>query len=717
MSKDDNKNALNTESDNYNDILAQNSEKCKNDLKNSGISDETIKSYKDYFKVSSDSWKLYYPEISENVPSDYHTSRFYGKTKGKYKRSKGKPSRFFRPLAFDPKILNDTNIPIVICEGEKKSIKAQQEGINCLGIAGVYCWKCYPTPPDDPPRPAYVAPPPDEEVEANSESDEESDTPEYDIIPDFEKIKWKNRIVYICYDNDFRQKEQVKKGLYQLAALLIGKYGAKVKMILLPESEEKIGLDDYLLTHTVEEYRELEKQAPELTLKSIQNALTGMSELGNPFPIDVFSEDIQKFIIDTSHRIDGSMDYIASGILGGASALMNGIYRICVNPAADWYEEAILWLNHVGLPSNKKTPCLRIPKSIVDEFDNEFSKKFDNDMEKYKLELAEYTRAKKSKSDEDILPPEPPVRQRITMQNATIEALSTAVSYNDKGCKRGITIWVDELAGFYKGLGQYKSSKDNNDEEYMLQSWSKQRYNYMRKSNNTDVVIYPAHSIIGTMQPKVLNDTILSSGLICSNGQLERWLFTTTDYVETGKPFSDNTPFDKSVLREVYRRLFTRQTVKCYKFNPQAQERFNKFYYDITQRKKDRKMPDFMQSYLQKQTNYVARFALILHCMNDPEPFEIEEETVIKAIRLSDYFVKSFERIALTKALTIDLVQETLNKLLISKRKSISPTQLYKRNTSKYRDKDRALIILEHLQDMAYGRLVKSGSGVTFKFY
>ena len=68
-------------------------------------------------------------------------------------------------------------------------------------------------------------------MEANSESDEESDTPEYDIIPDFEKIKWKNRIVYICYDNDFRQKEQVKKGLYQLAALLIGKYGAKVKMI------------------------------------------------------------------------------------------------------------------------------------------------------------------------------------------------------------------------------------------------------------------------------------------------------------------------------------------------------------------------------------------------------------------------------------------------------------------------------------------------------
>jgi hypothetical protein len=38
-------------------------------------------------------------------------------------------------------ILGDVSIPIDITEGEKKALKACQEGLYCVGITGLWNWK------------------------------------------------------------------------------------------------------------------------------------------------------------------------------------------------------------------------------------------------------------------------------------------------------------------------------------------------------------------------------------------------------------------------------------------------------------------------------------------------------------------------------------------------------------------------------------------------
>jgi len=208
----------------------------KSDFYKSGISDETLNPYiqEGYVESQENGWKLYYPELLENVSTNYYTFRFdnppegkNGKKLGKYKRPAGETSRIFRPLSFTPTILEDIKQPIIIVEGEKKAIKAEQEGFNCLAISGVWCWKSKYT----------------------------DDT----LIPDLHKIKWEGRKVYLCFDNDIVVKSQVKQALFAFMEV-ITLFGAIVRPVYLPacnEVNKKLGLDDYLMDYGAEEFQKL----------------------------------------------------------------------------------------------------------------------------------------------------------------------------------------------------------------------------------------------------------------------------------------------------------------------------------------------------------------------------------------------------------------------------------------------------------------------------
>lgn len=194
------------------------------DFKNSGISDEVINEYinKGYLKNLQDGWELTYPKLYEDAKSDYTTKRLEKpKTKNKYIRPPGKPSQIFRPLGLSPEKILDKNEYLILTEGEKKAIKAVQEGFNCVSLGGVWCWKM--TPKEE-----------DKELEPDAEN-----TVDEDIIPDIDTADFKNKLLYLCYDNDLWEKEQVKCALYQFAAYLVGEKKARVRLIKLPYKEEK----------------------------------------------------------------------------------------------------------------------------------------------------------------------------------------------------------------------------------------------------------------------------------------------------------------------------------------------------------------------------------------------------------------------------------------------------------------------------------------------
>jgi hypothetical protein len=153
----------------------------------------------------------------------------------KYVRPSGTPNHFDLP----PRCRADFGNPdvrLLVTEGRKKADAAASRGLCCIGLSGVY----------------------------NFRGKNEHGATE--IIGDFKYIplqkKGKRREVIIVYDSDVRQNAQVRTARQQLAEVLED-YGAAVSFVDLPPlpDGEKCGLDDYLLTHSVEELMTLSRPA------------------------------------------------------------------------------------------------------------------------------------------------------------------------------------------------------------------------------------------------------------------------------------------------------------------------------------------------------------------------------------------------------------------------------------------------------------------------
>ena len=107
---------------------------------------------------------------------------------------------------------------------------AIQDGIPCIGLGGLWNWA--------------------------------DGTPDKNLISDFERINLKGRTVYLIPDNDWQTPDRrggpknLRQAVYEFAYRLIDR-GAKVFVVELPQGPEKVGLDDYLCHHSIEEFSAL----------------------------------------------------------------------------------------------------------------------------------------------------------------------------------------------------------------------------------------------------------------------------------------------------------------------------------------------------------------------------------------------------------------------------------------------------------------------------
>lgn len=209
------------------------------DLKKSGLSDITIENAKVYSASADEVREIlgFNPTDSAGMVSPYpHTDGFKrvkpdtppiinGKA-AKYLSPKGSGNRIYIPPGVE-KVLNAPDIPLYVLEGEKKALRAAQEGLACVALAGVWCFR------------------------------EKGENGEGKIISDFDRITWHGRAVYIVFDSDVPPKPEVHAAGEALAQEL-RKRGGTVRFINLPcEENKKTGLDDYLVNHSVHEFLQI----------------------------------------------------------------------------------------------------------------------------------------------------------------------------------------------------------------------------------------------------------------------------------------------------------------------------------------------------------------------------------------------------------------------------------------------------------------------------
>lgn len=152
------------------------------------------------------------------------------------------------PLVWE--VAGDPSVPLVITEGEKKAAKACQEGILTAGLGGVNNFVNH----------RFTV----KVAEVNSKGmatfelrPQDFKNAQEAVVPELHEFVWDGREVICVYDSDAEHKPQVLQAAYQLAKWLYDHH-ARPRIVVLPEAEDgsKVGLDDYLLTHTAEQFRE-----------------------------------------------------------------------------------------------------------------------------------------------------------------------------------------------------------------------------------------------------------------------------------------------------------------------------------------------------------------------------------------------------------------------------------------------------------------------------
>jgi len=154
--------------------------------------------------------------------------------KRKYLSAPGGRNKLYFPCGIKPEALLDISLPIVIAEGEKKTLalyrlanwNSAESRFLPVGLSGVWNWR------------GTIG----KEPGPNGEMRNVKGT-----ISDMQHIEWKERTVYILFDSDKRSNTSVREAERAFAGELKSR-GAVVRLIDLPDLPDldKTGADDFL---------------------------------------------------------------------------------------------------------------------------------------------------------------------------------------------------------------------------------------------------------------------------------------------------------------------------------------------------------------------------------------------------------------------------------------------------------------------------------------
>lgn len=241
-----------------------------------------------------------------------------------------------------------------------------------------------------------------------------------------------------------------------------------------------------------------------ILLSDIEKDLDNLTKDDNPFPIEVFPEQLQSVIREYSRItgapscfLGGAMLVVAGVALGNSMRLYygnysaNGVLFLCV-------------IARRGMGKSHPIDFILKPLKRIDR----------NLWQTYRHEhLLWKQRVIQDPKDKEPEPLPPPV---FITTDSTPEALIGLHENNP----RSLLIHRDELSGLVASLDQY--SKGGESQKY-LQIWSGSTVSVARKGSGVTRIDNPHISIIGGIQPEILHKLAEKSRV--ADGFLDRFLF------------------------------------------------------------------------------------------------------------------------------------------------------------------------------------------------
>lgn len=369
------------------------------------------------------------------------------------------------------------------------------------------------------------------------------------------------------------------------------------------------------------------------------------------FPIDVFPEDIQSYIIQNQKTLNHSIDYMGASFLWLIALSIGNSCKVEVKTG--WRESANIWLGLIGRAGLGKTPSINAMIFPIEKRNAFEIKHYQVEYRKWK-EYEKLT-AKEKKDHEEVM--EPP-RKQFIVNDVTIEALAELHEENENG----VAVFKDELNGWLKDMNKYKPGSDL---EFWLSCWSGKTATLTRKTSKSSFIEMPLMPVLGGIQPGIFSQISTSENK--DNGFLDRLLLSfpekeiehynrnaiRQDVLDWYEGYVCN--FYDQMRNKVLTYKFNSIESKIIRFDSQAELEWERIFNNLSDMQNSDSVNEYVKSMLSKQKSYVPRLALIIHCLDCYDSGRdigwIGKSDILKAEKLSNYFI------AMSKKIKISMIE------------------------------------------------------------
>jgi hypothetical protein len=382
------------------------------------------------------------------------------------------------------------------------------------------------------------------------------------------------------------------------------------------------------------------------------------------FPIDIFPKDYQKYIIECNRTLSMDIDFMGCSLLWLASVIIGNSMVIEVKKG--WIEKSSLWMALVGKAGIGKTPSIKMILRPLLKINNREISRYMNEADKYEVFK---TLSKEEKDRTEQI--QKPRKTQFIANDITIEALVDLHEEN----KNAVGVFKDELAGWLKDMNKYRAGSDL---EFWLSTWSGDPANFNRLSRKGSFVQNPFIPVLGGIQPNILDAFYTDENK--DNGFVDRILLCYPDAKVEGYNENEMSQtyldwYDDAILHfynsvkntiQLDEQNEIKSTVCMW--SSDAKKEWIRIFNNITESQNSDFENEYIKSMYPKQKSYIPRFALLINAFNYGTIW-IEKDSILKAERLSNYFIEMAKKIKVESAENND-IKKVIGKDGADKKKS-----------------------------------------------
>jgi hypothetical protein len=345
-----------------------------------------------------------------------------------------------------------------------------------------------------------------------------------------------------------------------------------------------------------------------------------------PFPLACLPPEAAAYVRAFAPTLNADPAMIAVPMLAGLASTVGNAARVEIRRT--WHEHAAFWTAVVSRSGTGKTPAMNGALRPVHSIEAEAREAYERALEEWEERRA------RAQADGETFTEERPTPDRLTLNNATIEAVGARLESNP----RGLLLYRDELAAWLGSFDRYT----NGDGE--LAQWL-ELYNNVpisidRKTGDKPSIYLnrPFLGITGAIQPSVLREKLgeihFTSGLAA-----RIW------FVEP--PERPRQWIEADVTREVaeaFGGLFRAVRGAPYAGEPRDlpltpdAKRIFKAWWNENAAVLDATGSEPLRAMLSKAEALAARLALTLQLAHNPEAEAVEAHAMERGVHLAKWF-------------------------------------------------------------------------------